>query len=97
MRKIIDFFESTGLPEYTIKKNIESFKRNPDIAEEFSEWINTGKYKENNPIRIEGYSAKDIVNLAGFLNGAGAFNFLITLRERPEKAKGYIKEGFKLK
>ncbi|HBN83238.1 MAG TPA: hypothetical protein DDZ89_05285 [Clostridiales bacterium] len=60
-------------------------------------WLNTGKYQEENPIKVEGYSAHDIVELANFLDGAGVFNFLITLRERPEKAKGYIKDGFKIK
>jgi len=97
MQQIIDFFKSAGLPEYAVQKNIKSFERNPDIAAEFIEWLNTGKYKEDDPLSIEGYTARDIVTLADFLEGAGAFNFLITLRERPEKAKGYIRDGFKMK
>jgi len=97
MQQIIDFFKSSGLPEYAVQKNVKSFERNPDIAAEFTEWLNTGKYKGKNPIKVEGYSAQDIVALADFLDGAGTFNFLITLRERPEKAKGYIKDGFKMK
>ena len=97
MQQIFDFLKSTGLPEYALNKNMKSFERNPDIAEEFIEWLNTGKYKEDNPIVVEGYTAEDIVKLASFLDGAGAYNFLITLRERPEKAKGYIKDGFKIK
>lgn len=97
MQPIIDFYHATGLPEYVCQKNIKSFERNPDIAEEFVRWLETGKYQEENPVKVEGYSAKDIAELADFLDGAGAFNFLITLRERPEKAKGYIKDGFKIK
>lgn len=97
MQRIYDFLKSTGLPEYVLQKNMKSFERNPDIAQEFIEWLDTGKYKEKTPIKVEGYSAQDIVSLASFLDGAGAFNFLITLRERPEKAKGYIKDGFKIK
>ncbi|HOQ75769.1 MAG TPA: hypothetical protein PK369_04260 [Thermoclostridium sp.] len=97
MQKIIDFLKSAGLPDYVLQKNVEGFRRHPDIAEEFIEWLETGKYREENPVRVEGYTAKDIAELADFLDGAGAFNFLITLRERPEKAKTYIKEGFRIK
>ena len=97
MKQIIEFFQSAELPEYVAQKNIKSFERNPDIAEEFIGWLNTGKYKEDDPLRIEGYTAQDIATLAPFLDGAGAFNLLITLRERPEKAKGYIRDGFKMK
>ena len=97
MQQIIDFFKSSELPEYVIQKNVKSFERNPDLAAEFAKWLSNGKYEQENPIKVEGYTAQDIVALADFLDGAGAFNFLITLRERPEKAKGYIKDGFKMK
>jgi len=32
--------------------------------------------------------------LAPFMDGVGIYNFLITLRERPENAKRIIAEGF---
>lgn len=96
MDKIRSFFSSLNLPEYSIKRNIEGFERNPDIAEEFSEWLETHHYREN-AINIRGYTAAKIVKMAPFLDGAGAFNFLITLREKPDKAEKYIQEGFKRK
>lgn len=94
MQQIYEFLKTSGLQEYSLQKNMKSFERNPDIAEEFVEWLNTGYYKKENPINVQGYSAQDIAILAEFLDGVGAFNFLITLRERPEKAKEYIKSGF---
>ena len=94
MEDVIGNLDKLGLPDYTLQKNIESFKNNIDIAKEFSEWLATGEYNTTNPIIIEGYSAKDIYNMAKFLNGVGVFNFMITLRERPEKAKEYIASGF---
>lgn len=98
MNKIRDFFESLNLPEYSYKRNIEGFERNPDIAEEFSEWLETHQYRvDDGALKIRGYTASKIAEMAPFLDGAGAFNFLITLREKPEKAEKYIQDGFKRK
>ena len=94
MQQIFEFLQAAGLEEYSLQKNMRSFEQNPDIAEEFIEWLNTGSYKKENPITVEGYSAQNIAEMAEFLDGAGAFNFLITLRERPEKGLEYIKTGF---
>ena len=97
MEEIKRFFSSLNLPAFSYQRNVAGFERNPDIAAEFEHWLKTGKYTEADPVKVEGYSAYDICQLAPFLDGAGAFNFLITLREKPEKAKQYIAEGFKIK
>lgn len=94
MDKIKEYFASQNLSAYSYQRNIAGFERNPDIAQELYEWLSSQSYADENAIRIEGYSAKDISQMAPFLDGAGSFNFLITLREKPEKAKAYIKSGF---
>jgi uncharacterized membrane protein len=68
-----------------------------DIRKEFEFWIKNKTYNTVNPLVIEGYTAKDIFNLAPFLDGLGVFNFMVTLREDPAKAKDYIDGGFKRK
>lgn len=45
-------------------------------------------------VSVEGYTAKKISELAPFMNAVGIYNFLVLLREQPEKAKVYITEGF---
>lgn len=70
------------------------FKKHRDIADEFVQWLQTKEYVVDNPVRIEGYTADDIHRIAPFLNGMGVFNFMISLREQPEKAKQQIASGF---
>ena len=73
---------------------IGKFERHPDISKEFVLWIDTGSYDVSTPVIVEGYSAGDIAKLAPFMDGVGVYNFLISLREQPEKAKQHIVEGF---
>lgn len=97
MDEIGAYFQSLQLPEPSLRHNIEGFERNPDIAAEFAQWIRTGEYPLHGCLRVEGYSARDIDEMAPILHGAGVYNFLITLREKPVQAKRYIQEGFKMK
>lgn len=73
---------------------IMKFKKHTDIADEFVKWIKTNEYNADNPIKVEGYTADDICKIAPFLDGVGVFNFMISLREQPEKAKQQIASGF---
>jgi hypothetical protein len=68
-----------------------------DIRKEFELWIENKTYNADNPLVIGGYSAKDIYNLAPFMDGLGVFNFMVTLRDDPARAKEYIDGGFKRK
>jgi hypothetical protein len=68
--------------------------RHLDILPELEEWIATGGFRQTNPIRVSGYSAEDISKLAPFMNGVGVYNFLVTLRERPEIGLEIIGRGF---
>ena len=68
-----------------------------DICNEFEFWIKNKTYNANNPLAIGGYTAQDIYSLAPFMDGLGVFNFMVTLRDDPVKAKEYIEGGFKRK
>jgi hypothetical protein len=85
------------MPESLAKRHAEKVSRYDDIRSEFEYWIQSGDYPVENPLTIEEYSAKGIYTLAPSLNGLGVFNFMVTLREAPDKAKSYIKEGFKVR
>ncbi|MDR2344126.1 MAG: hypothetical protein LBD86_06320 [Spirochaetaceae bacterium] len=43
---------------------------------------------------VEGYTAEMIARLAPFMDGVGVYNFLVTLRERPDNGKRIIVAGF---
>lgn len=81
------------LREVDLRNRLTEFERHPDIANEFEIWIESREYPLDG-IMIEGFTAKDIQERANFTNGALAYNFLITLREKPERAMQYINEGF---
>ena len=97
MDRIKEYLETTGLPEGVARRRLAEFERNPDIAEEFAEWIQEGVDTYRDGIAVEGYTAKQIKELAPFMNGVGVYNFLVDLRERPDIAKGYIAEGFPIR
>ena len=71
--------------------------KHKDILKELEVWIKNRFYNTENPLSVGGYTAQDIYKLAPFMDGLGVFNFLVTLREEPAKAKDYIDNGFKRK
>ena len=74
----------------------EKVCRHEDIKNEFLKWLERRNYDFDNPLTISGYTAKDIVKMAPFMDGIGVYTFMVTLREKPDKAKQYIEEGFKI-
>jgi hypothetical protein len=68
-----------------------------DIRKEFEFWINNRIYNTDNPLAVGGYTAHGVSKLAPFMDGLGVFNFMVTLRDDPVKAKEYIDGGFKRK
>jgi len=78
-------------------KIASSFGRHDDIRAELETWLVRRAYPKDNPLTVEGYTAEMISKLAPFMDGVGAYNFLVTLRERPENGKRIIAEGFKRK
>ena len=75
----------------------EKVCRYDDIKNEFLKWLKIRNYDFDDPLSISGYTAKDIIKMAPFLDGIGVFTFMVTLREKPETAAEYIKEGFTIR
>jgi hypothetical protein len=95
IRKYLE--EEKKMSPVILERTIAKLERHADIVEEFKLWIETKEYKTDTPLQIEGYTAEMISKLATFMDGVGVYNFMITLRERPENGKRIIAEGFKRK
>jgi hypothetical protein len=95
MEKIINYLANEGKqkPE-TAAKIAAPFERHDDIRAELEQWIETRSYPQDNPLTVEGYTADMIARLAPFMDGVGVYNFLVTLRERPDNGKRIIAQGF---
>jgi hypothetical protein len=93
--KIIDYLtnERGQKPEVAARLSLP-FERHDDIRAELEAWIESRAHPRDAPISIEGYTAEMISKLAPFMDGVGVYNFMVTLRERPESAKRMIAEGF---
>ena len=80
-------------PEVAVKIALP-LERHDDIRAELEQWIEKREYPQDNPLTIEGYTAEAIFQLAPFMDGVGVYNFMVSLRERPDNAKRIIAEGF---
>jgi len=85
------------MTEVVAARNEKKVSKYEDIRGEFEFWIKNKRYNADNLLTVEGYTAQDIYKLAPFMDGLGVFNFMVTLREDPAKAKEYIDGGFKRK
>ena len=98
MERIINYLiNSRNQKPEVVAKIVSPFEKHDDIRSELERWIEKQEYPQNNMLTIEGYTAEMISKLAPFMDGVGIYNFLVTLRERPENAKKIIAEGFKRK
>ncbi|MCL2063378.1 MAG: hypothetical protein FWG98_03265 [Candidatus Cloacimonetes bacterium] len=98
MDKILNYIINEKKQKPLVAEKIaSSFAKHDDIRFELESWIENKIFPTENMISIEGYSAEMIYKLAPFMDGVGVYNFLVTLRERPENAKRIIAEGFKRK
>ena len=98
MENIINYLinERNQKPEVAAKI-ATPFEKHGDIRTELEKWIEERVYTQDNPLTIEGYTAEMISKLAPFMDGVGIYNFMVTLRERPDNGKRIISEGFKRK
>lgn len=96
VERIKEYLTGAGLDEEFAERKISQYTKHRDIADEFAEWIVSGQYKENG-VQVEGYTAKQLSEMSEYLVGEGSFSMLIMLREKPEKAKKKIQEGFRIK
>ncbi len=95
MEKIIKYFiDEKAVSEVVAKVLAKSLLKYADIRDEFIYWLNNRDYNAPNAISIGGYSACDVHEMAPFLDAAGVYNFMVTLRDNPIKAQAYIKNGF---
>jgi len=95
MEKIINYLinELNKKPQVAAKVS-SSFEKHDDIRTELEQWIERREYPQDSLLSVEGFTAEAISKLAPFMDGVGVYNFLITLRERPENGKRIIAEGF---
>ena len=88
------YYEENSIPASVLEQRMKAFARHDDISAEFENWIVNGVYKEDSAICVEGYTAKALSELSQLLNGEGAFQMLIELRENPRRAQKRLAEGF---
>jgi hypothetical protein len=95
MEKIINYLvnECHQKPETAVKITLP-FEKHDDIRAELEQWIEQRSYPRDHPLMVEGYTAEMISRLAPFMDGVGVYNFLVTLRERPDNGKRIITQGF---
>ena len=98
MSKILTYFievkKKTPTVAMILAKSLEKYD---DIKNEFYYWIENKNFECDDPINVNGYTAKDIHEMAPQLDGAGVYNFMVTLRDKPEKAREIIDNGFSTK
>ena len=95
MNKIIDYLVNERNQKPEVASKIASpFDKHSDISTELEKWLEQRKYSQDAPLTIEGYTAESISKIAPFMDGVGVYNFMVTLRERPDNAKRIIAEGF---
>jgi len=98
MSMIMEYLQKEKqMTDIVAARNESKVSKYEDIREEFEFWIENKVYNADNPLVIGGYTAQEIYNLAPFMDGLGVYNFMVTLREEPVKAKEYIDKGFKRK
>ena len=95
MSIILDYLTNAKKLKPDVAAKISApFSKHDDIRAELEKWIGGQAYQQDNPLTVEGYTAEMISKLAPFMDGVGVYNFLITLRERPDNGKRIIAAGF---
>lgn len=95
MDKIIQYFvEEKQVTEVVAKILSKSISKYADIRSEFEYWIDNRSYDAPNAVIINGYTADKVHEVAPFLDASGVYSFMVTLRDDPEKAQEYLRNGF---
>lgn len=96
--KIYDYFSiEKQLNDFMSQLYTDKLCRYEDIREEFLKWLEQRTYDMEKPLKICGYTAERIHEMAPFMDGAGVYNFMVTLREKPVEAQKYIANSFLVK
>ena len=86
--------EEMGVTEPLLSMARNKIRKYNDIYDEFCYWLENRNFDKSDPLVVGGYTAKQIFELNPNFSGIGVYNFLIALRDEPEKAKRIIDEGF---
>ena len=93
MDTIIEYFvvekKETLVVAKVLARTIEKYE---DIKSGFLDWLITREYSLTP--EVGGYNAVKIHEMQPFLDAAGVYQFLVTLRDNPEKAQQYIDNNF---
>lgn len=93
MNEIIKYLIEEKQESPVVARVLEkSLVKYDDIKEGFLKWLSGREYTDQ-PV-VGGYSAKDIHELQPTMDAAGVYQFLVTLRDNPEKAKEYLNNNF---
>ena len=101
-----DYFIHSAIEDYMrhevnmsdarIEKNIDKLNRHEDIEMELYETIMYEAFPVQGAVKVQGYSAEELKNKTR-LTTLGAYNYLIYLREEPERALDDLHKGLPLK
>ena len=96
IKNIKDYLKNKeNTTDEVVNQLIKPYYNHSDIANEFEYWIREKKFIEENPVCESGYTAEKLYEeYSNVLDIQGIFSLLITLRENPDKALNWIKEGF---
>lgn len=98
MERIVTYFmEQKQMTSVVAKVLAKKLVKYEDIKKEFYNWIITNSFECNDPVEVNGYTAQKVHDLAPQLDGSGVYSFLVTMRDKPEKAQEYINKGFPIK
>ena len=97
MNTIMEYLTGAlGLNTVLAERYYKQITKYDDIKAEFEACIANDRFPDEG-LTIEGFAVKDIAEMAPFMNYLGVYNFMVSLRDEPEKAKRAISEGFKIK
>lgn len=80
--------------EVVAERLAEKLTKYDDIKNGFLHWMKTGTYASEETLEVAGYTPAKIHEIAPVLDGAGVYNFMVTLRDDPEEAQRIIDGGF---
>lgn len=94
--KILEYLvqEKQCEPKVVAPMMLAKVSKYEGIRREFEEWLRKRKYRKDGAMEIDGWTAEKVAKAAPELDGIGAYNFLVTLRDEPKKAKEIIESGF---
>lgn len=81
-----------GMSDKNISSNMDKLDHHQDIKRELYETVFYRKYPYSAEIKVCGYSAKQLYEET-YLSVLGAYNYLIYLREEPQKAITNLEAG----